>query len=1117
MAAQQPTATVRINSPIDEGHLATLQGNIHPFARTQYDRGPVSLELPMGDLVLVLSRGPEQQVALDAFVASQYDPASPNYHHWLQPEEVGERFGPAQSDVDAVSDWLSGHGFSIDEISKNRMTIRFSGTAAEVESAFHTRIHNLEAKGEKHIANMADPQIPSALAPVVVGVKALHNFFPRPLYRSGGQVAFDREMGRWERVESSRQDAGPRLGRAAGLRGAAGHAGAHPQFASTDSNSDLIEDIAPYDFAAIYNVLPLWTAASPIDGAGQSVAIAGTSNIDLDDIAAFRSAFGLPAMTPTVLITNTDPGACPDAAGNCIDDLIENTADVEWAGAVAKGAQIVLVTSGPITSSTDSLYLSESYIVQNKTAPVLSVSYGECELDLGSAGNAAYNTLWETAATEGIAVFVAAGEAASADCDNGLDVSLPYAAQYGVSVNGLASTPYDTAVGGTDLNWGGTASHYWSATSNATTLASALGYMPEIPWNDTCANPLAVAYLESLASYIGVSGVVDAETACNFVGEYYGYVFITTGDDISGYVDIAGAGGGMSACTSSDGATTASCTGGYAKPAWQSGVAGIPADGKRDIPDASFFASAGFLGSSYLICVSAEGSCAYSETSEPEAQEVGGTSIAASAMAGVMALINQKAGAGQGSPNAELYALAAQQGYSGCSTESDTASSACFFNDIDTGTNAVPCQSGTPNCTTLYTGDGLGILSGYNAGVGYDLVTGLGSLNVANAVNAWPVPPVLLAATVWMLPLQTTLPQNSALDLTTRVTGASATPTGTVTLSGGGYTSPAESLSGGSYTFILPAGSLSAGSDTFTVTYSGDSTYSTATGTAVVTILLIPEVTVTPTAFSIGTNASLNLTAHVTGAGATPTGTVTLSGGGYNSPAEALSGGSSTFVLPAGNLSAGSDTLTVTYSGDAVYSSATGANTVTVTESTFTLEATPPPAATLGSSATSTVTVTGTGGYVGTVTLTCSLSMAPSGATNLPTCSVGSSTVTLTSSTASGTATVTVSTSAATAALARPRRGAGRDWTGTGSYAVLALLVFMGIPARRRSRRSMLGVLTLMTALGILTGCNSLDLNSSSGLSKQGATVGIYIFTLSGSGSPAVSPMPATTFTLTVN
>jgi subtilase family serine protease len=1109
MAAQQ---NVRISTPIDEVHLTTLQGNTHPLARVQYDRGLVSPELPMGDLVLVLNRGLVRQAAFDKFVASQYDPTSPNYHHWLQPEQVGEEFGPAESDVVAISNWLSGHGLSIDEVSKDRMSIRFSGTAAQVENTFHAGIHNLNVKSEMHIGNMTDPQIPSALVPVVAGVKALHNFFPRPLHQLGSTVMFDRETGKWERGMSV-QAASPKVGVAIKRDSA------YPLFASSDSGSDLIEDVTPYDFAAIYNVLPLWTARVPIDGTGQTIAIAGTSNINLTDIAAFRNAFGLPAMVPTILITNTDPGACSNAASNCIADLIENSADVEWAGAVAKGAQIVLVTSSATTSTTDSLYLSENYIVQNKTAPVMSVSYGVCELGLGSAGNAAYNELWQMAAAEGIAVFVAAGDADSAECDDGLNSSVPYAAQYGLSVSGLASTPYDTAVGGTDLDWSDKASRYWSTSNNSTTLASAKGYMPEVPWNDTCASPRAVSYLKSWANYIGIPGVVDAETACNFALDYYLYIYETTGGqyDLSGLVDVMGAGGGMSACTTSNGTTVASCTGGYAKPAWQAGVPGIPTDGRRDIPDVSFFASNGFLGSAYLICVSADGSCAYSTTSELTAQEMGGTSIAAPVMASIMALINQKAGATQGSPNAELYSLAAKQTYSGCSTESATNSSTCFFNDIDTGSNAVPCQPVTSDCTTLNSKDAVGILTGYSASLGYDPVTGLGSLNVANAVSAWPVPPVLLSAAVTVTPAQTTLSGNTALNVTAKVTGTGATPTGTVTLSGGGYNSSAEVLSGGSYTFVLPANSLSAGTDTLTVTYSGDSTYTSATGTAAVTVLLIPAVTVTPAMASLSTSATLSVTAKVTGTSTSPTGTVTLSGGGYSSPAETLSDGSYTFILPANSLSVGTDPLTVSYSGDSNYSSATGTASVIVAKSTFTLAATSPSAIAPGSSATSTITVTGVGGYVGTVMLTCSLTIAPSGATNLPTCSTGSSEVTLNSSATTGTATVTLRTTAPTIAQARLRHGQNRGWVGTGGGAFLAFLFCLGIPVRRYDWQSGLSILAAVMLLSNMTACTNSMVTGTGNKAEAGSTAGTYTFTVTGSGSPVVSPMPYTTFTLTLN
>jgi len=737
-SGQRSSATIRIVDSIDETRLVTLAGSRHPLARAAFDAGRVSPDLEMGDLVLVLRRDAEMQAAFDKFVASQYNAKSPDFHQWLTADEVGEKFGPAPEDIDAISNWLIGRGFVIDEVSKDRLSIRFSGTAAQVEATFHTEIHNLDVKGEKHIANVTDTQIPAAIAPVVVGVKALHNFFARPLHRLGSHVELDRATGTWQHVGLPSSVPTKRLGRTAPT-------GIRPQFGTVNPYDDVIEDVAPYDFATIYNVLPLWKASSPIDGTGQAIAIAGTSNIHLTDVASFRSAFGLPAKAPSVVITNSDPGACPGFASSCADDLIENTLDVEWAGAVAKGASIVLVTSSAPTPTSDPLYLSEHYIVEHKTATIMNVSYGSCELVLGTAGNTEYNNLWQSAAAEGIAVFVASGDAGSPACDQGFDAiyGVPYPAQFGLAVNGIGSTPYNTAVGGTDLNWGATAAPYWSA-SNGTGLSSATGYIPEVPWNSTCVNPLVLPSLASDAVYIGVSGVVDAESACNFVIESGQYIQTNFGVDLAPLVDTIGGGGGASNCTVSLSANPESCTGYYGKPAWQTGVLGIPADGARDVPDVSFFASNGFLGSSYLICVAEAGSaCTYSATEEPTAQEVGGTSVSSPAMAGVMALINQRSGSSQGNPNTVLYELAARESYTKCSAETVKATStSCIFNDIDTGTNAMACVNPeiqeSPNCAVKYAGDPAGILTGFSAGAGYDQATGLGSLNVANAVNSWP-------------------------------------------------------------------------------------------------------------------------------------------------------------------------------------------------------------------------------------------------------------------------------------------------------------------------------------------------------------------------------------------
>ena len=874
-------AVPRIVGRIDASQLTPLRGSRPPLARTMYDRGQVHADLQMGDLFLVLRRAPEVQQAFDSFVASEYDPTSPNFHQWLTADQIGERFGPAAADVEALTYWLRSQGFNVDEVSKDRVSIRFSGSAEQVQAAFHTEIHSLDVKGTSHLANITGALIPSALVPVVTGVRGLHNFFPRPLHRLGQRVVRNADTGKWERTSGTpaMESLNPML---------APMTRPKPLFGTTDTYGDAIEDVAPYDFATIYNVLPLWQQTTPVDGTGQTIAIAGTSNIVLADVAAFRTTFGLPtsaaANTPKVIVTNSDPGACTNFADTCSGDLIENTLDVEWSGAVAKGASIVLVTSSATTASTDPLYLSESYIVQNKTASIMNVSYGECELLLGDAGNTQYSNLWQTAAAEGISVFVASGDGGSPACDQGFDAvdGVPYAAQFGLAVNGLASTVYNTAVGGTDLNWGSSAATYWSTTNSATNQSNAAGYIPEVPWNSTCTNPLIFSTLASDASFIGAAAVTDAESACNFVVNNFSSINTNYGVQLAGLVDDVGGGGGKSNCTAGDGSDPSSCTTGYSKPTWQAGVAGIPTDGRRDIPDVSFFASNGFLGSSYLICVSGGGNaCVYSATAEPSAQEVGGTSVASPAMAGVMALINQKAGAAQGNPNPTLYSLAATQTYSACSSESAKASGACLFNDIDTGTIAMACLNGSLYCTTATSTDAAGVLTGFAAGVGYDLATGLGSLNVSNVVKKWPVssaPIVTLSPTSLAFP-------STVVGVASAVKTVTLSDTGKSALSLTGFSFTGTNASSFSQTNTCPTSLAAAASCTISITFKPTLAGSLAASLSIADNAYdSPQtVAVTGTATASAPSAAFSATSIAFGStvvGATNTATVKLSNAG---------------------------------------------------------------------------------------------------------------------------------------------------------------------------------------------------------------------------------------------
>jgi hypothetical protein len=1136
------------------------------------------------------------------------------------------------------------------------MSIRFGGNAGQVQSTFHTEIHNLVVNGEAHIGNMSDPQIPASLATVVIGVKSLHNFFPRPMHRMGQVVQRDAQSGKWARPAAVGALSSTGAGSAKPLPAAGANStlplpsavansrSAAPQFGVSVSGAYpyLVEDVGPWDFATIYNITPLWNAG--IDGTGQTIAIAGTSAIDIgesstqvtgangyNDVNTFRTFFNLPTGNswnqPIQVSGNSSPlTVCNGTPTLCsIDDLLENSLDVEWSASIAKNAQIVLVASYPSSTTDDALYDSESYIVgnvANSSSPVygvhvMNVSYGECELGMGTAGNVQYYDLWQTAAAEGIAVIVAAGDSGSASCDDGYNF-----AEGGLTVSGLASTPWNTAVGGTDFNWcppqdffnspsteckvgPGTAAPYWNTSNNSTNQSTANAYVPEVPWNESCANPLALTWEQDIANAIfgyPTSDVSTPEQACNFIYDYSFYIEGGTGG--LGYyypyaenlVQVVGGSGGASNCvlntTNPSGTTLGTCTtgqtstggttnpdtsasqaaltitttDGWPKPSWQTGVTGIPSDGVRDLPDVSFFAADGYLSSSaYLICVSQDSSaygttqaCNYQSNEEPVAQEVGGTSVATPAMAGVVALINQKAGAAQGSPNAGLYALAAKQTYSNCSAESVSTSSSCYFNDIDQYTNAMPCAAGSPNCTatqsTIGYTDEIGILTGYNAATGYDLATGLGSMNIANVVNAWTKAAAgSTAPTVTVTPSPTSINSSNTLSVTVTVAGAtgSVPPTGSVTLTASGSTYTAtNTLNNGSYTFTIPANNLPGNAtgemDTLTASYAGDVTYAAKTGTGTVTVttsttsLLTPTIAVNPASSTLNSSSSLNVTVSVTGAGVIPTGTIILSAssGSYPATTETIgtspctSAASCVFAIPANSLGSGSVTLTAKYSGDSNYAAGQNTGSVTVTESTFTLTPGTPSSTSVtpGSSATVTVTAAPTAGYTGTLTLTCAQTSTTASGGDGTTCNPsGSDQINLATCGASCSVTFTIGTSPpVAAALDRPKlpgggnKGpGGRELLGAGSGAILALLVFFGIPARRRSWRSMLSILVAMVAIGALASCggggSSGGGGGGGGQNDPGTTAGTYTYTVTASANPSVTPTITQTFTVTVN
>ncbi|MGC2403727.1 MAG: protease pro-enzyme activation domain-containing protein, partial [Acidobacteriaceae bacterium] len=614
-----PPATRQIQEPVDESRLQRLTGNRSPSGNSITDLGRAPDDLPQEHVLLMLKRGAAQQQALQQFMQEQYDPHSANFHGWLTPAQYGSLFGPSAEDILQITNWLAGHGFTVNRVAAGRTFVDFTGTAGQFAAAFHTEIHRFLSSGEVHFANAGDPMIPAALAPVVSGFRALNDFHPKPMAHQPAIVRLDRTTGKWSRV-------------------AQGH------FTSDyGAGTDYI--VGPQDFAQIYSIKQVWqqsldtpSGAQKLIGTGQTIGVIGDTELAAGDIKNFRDQFGITALGPNGSVVVDHPPASVCAAPDPNVPDLEGYIDAEWAGATAPDATIDFVTCADsgMTSGTD---LAATYIVQDATHAkqdaVLNSSYGYCEQNPQSESNQFYVDLWQQAAAEGMTVVVAAGDAGGAECDE--PITFTYVT-HGLSVSGEASTPYNIAIGGTDFSdvFSGTTANYWSATNSAT-LQSANSYIPETAWNESCASPLVLEWFNkenntNFPSSWGANGL------CTYASTLPPDLFLVSPT----FYRSAGAGG----------LSTVS-----ARPAWQSGVTGLPPGNARALPDFSMFASAGLTwGHSLVYCYSGTGQgCDFSDANTVYLNTDGGTSFVAPAFSGIMALINQKTGDRQGQANNILY------------------------------------------------------------------------------------------------------------------------------------------------------------------------------------------------------------------------------------------------------------------------------------------------------------------------------------------------------------------------------------------------------------------------------------------------------------------------------
>ena len=743
-ASSQSAPRSLVTQPIDEANLVTLPGSVHPLALPRNDRGAVPDSLPANRILLLLNRPPEREQALQAFLADIQRRGSPGYHHWITSQEFGERFGPAASDIQTAETWLRSHGFSVAKTAKSRQFIEFSGTAGQLRTAFHTDIHQYQVNGENHYANAREIRIPAALAPLVRGLSPLNNFRAKPYIAVAGPALYSRTTKR-----------------------------ASPQWTIPNpfgTSNPYAYPVAPEDFATQYDLAPLYQAGT--NGSGQTIGIINESNIDLSLVAAYQQLFGIPNNPTQVVIDGDDPG---DLQG--VDT--EAYLDVELSGAVAPGATVNLYISNG-SDLQDPLALAALRAIEDNQASVLSVSFGQCEFFLGNTGNQLWSGLWEQAAAQGQTVLVATGDSGP-QCNFSGEIS----------VSGLASTPWNVAVGGTDFYYsdyatgGASATTLWNQT-NDSNLGSLGASLPEQVWNDPFGLDIIANGLQRNEIYSG--------------------------------------GGGASSCSTYN-SSTETCTSGYAKPAWQSGP-GVPADGVRDIPDVSLFASNGANLSAYPICAYA-GECAAGAGNEVEVFLTGGTSASTPAMAAIMALVNQKYGR-QGQANFTLYPLAQQ--------------TSAAFHDITLGSNDSTCYAGAPDCVQNANGDSQTTV--YSATPGYDLASGLGSVDANVLVSNWNS--VTFTATTTTLNLSATkITHGTPVTVTADVAAGSGsgTPTGAVAILTGSTSPSSRSQT----VFPLNSGAASGTIDSFpggyydvSAAYHGDGVYA-ASVSSPVALKVTPE------------------------------------------------------------------------------------------------------------------------------------------------------------------------------------------------------------------------------------------------------------------------------------
>jgi len=755
LPAAAHAAQARIPKNISDDSRTILPASSIPWANKTHDLGQVPSEMSVPGITLVFSRSAAQEADLQSLLSAQQNPKSPLYHQWLTPEAFASRFGMGSDDIAQTESWLTAHGFHIDNVARSRDRITFSGTAAQVQQAFGTSLHYYQLEGATHFAPSSALSLPSSLAAVTTTVLHLSNLRPKP-----------------------------------GV-----HAITQPMFTSAANQAHYL---GPDDLWSMYD---LWDMKSNnINGEGQSIAIVGQSHVDTSSVQVFQesllttSSFIFPLLVPSSGVEEVSLG-----------DEGESQIDLEYASAFGRGAVLYMVYVG--NNQNYSVFDSLSLAITDDIAPVVSISYGSCEPLMSSADLDQYNSLFEEASAQGQTIVASTGDSGSTAC-------APYTTAEGVSVaeqesiavNFPASSPYVTAVGGTQMAAGTFAAGnttYWDAATSVDIGASLLSYVSETAWNEGSAS-------------LGI---------------------------------VAGGGG-----TSSH----------YPRPSWQSSFPGMPAGSFRLLPDIALQSS--IYSPGYLICSSdpsllAEEGQSTSCTSGLKGSNgaytlAGGTSFAAPVFAGYLSILNEYEHAtGQGNINPMLYQLA-----------SDTSIYATAFHDITSG--SIACVTGASGCIAADQSS-YAATTGYDEATGLgslDLEVFSQNWPVAPTVSLSST--VVTVEAINSASPGDSVPIYSSVQPVIDVNNQVPSPTGSFSISlDGTVLNPNLPINTYSYSITAPSG---IGSHLISVTYSGDAAHSPSTGTAVLNVgdlLASGTISLTATNISLANNGSGTSTITITPAG----------------------------------------------------------------------------------------------------------------------------------------------------------------------------------------------------------------------------------------------------------